>query len=189
MVTEAGEKAKLVAVMVTVAVGGAVVAVVATVVVVVVAVVVVAARVVVVVGAREVVVDAIVVVGGWVVLVVEAVVVVTLVVEGDAVVEVGDGAVVDVVNVTSRESSVTPVVQAVRNNAKTSSWLRRIPVIRMEHDDRFSCATVTPDRMSPRVGQGDRRRCLQAAREKAPTSGAFSPEHFWGQPPLPRSPT
>src|SRR5688572_85108 len=129
MVTEAGEKAKLVAVMVTVAVGGAVVAVVATVVVMVArVVVVVGARVVVVIGAREVVVDGILVVGAWVVLVVEPVVVVTLVVDGDAVVEVRKGAVVDVVNVTSRELSVTPVVQPTRNNAKTSSWLRRIPL-------------------------------------------------------------
>lgn len=174
MVTAAGEKAKLVAVMVTVAVGGVVVAVVATAVVVVVSVVVVAARVVVVVGARDVVVDGIVVVGAWVAVVVEAVVVVALVVEGDAVVEVRDGAVVaDVVNVTSRESSVTPLAQAARNNAKTSSWLRRILVIRMEHDDRFSSGTVTPDRVSPRAQQGDRRRSQPVAREKAPASGGL----------------
>ena len=174
MVTAAGEKAKLVAVMVTVAVGGAVVAVVAAVVVVVVSVVVVATRVVVVVGARDVVVDGIVVVGAWVVVVVEAVVVVNLVVEGDAVIDVRDGAVVaDGGNVTSRESSVTPVAQAARNNAKTSSWLRRIPVIRMEHDDGFSPGTVTQDRISPRARQGDRRRSQPVAREKAPASGGL----------------
>ncbi|MGH8957472.1 MAG: hypothetical protein ACRDVK_02230 [Acidimicrobiia bacterium] len=165
--TEAGEKAKLVAVMVTVALGGAMVAVVATAVVVVVTVVVVTALVVVVVGARVVVVVGTVVGVGWV-LVAVAEVVGAVVVRADAVVDVGGGTVVtEVVNDTSRESFVTPLAQAVRNAARTNSKRRRIAGHTYE----------AWRRVLARMDKGDARR--------PPGSGAFSPRTSRGQLPLP----